>query len=616
MGTVLNPWKVMSLDEFLFYCCPECDEKSQDYTQFFNHAILMHDLAKETLGSDQVKLEKLDFDLSDENLENAGDEYEVSMNACEDFELEESLDPSDFIAKQSDENLSDNETKVELDSIKHENSNSEINVCEQCGKRFITMTKLRKHMKVVHKINSELPLKKQTKLNLEDASVTCEKCGKKFASMKTLQRHQDIVDCSIDLENPHVCDHCKKSFNTKTKLKMHKFHAMCLPPDEQDLKCKICETQCSSEEAYRGHMRKMHENPRIPCELCNNEVIEERWEIHRKNCEKVFNEKYLGHKYQCDQCKRSFESQRRLTNHKRNNHNEQEWKCDDCGKTFQNRNSLSNHKRSVHKEKEFNCHICDQDFPSKGKFKYHMKMLHPESMLTCEFCKVTFFTKEKFEKHQCDGKREATKGSRPEKQYFDCEVCDAKLLTVIELKDHMVVFHQSSKIYCEFCGKHVPTQNFFEHVETCIVLYKEKYVGHKYQCTKCRRSYDLQTTFNSHNRAVHRKVRYPCKQCGQDFASTHRRKMHEQVKHEGLLFYCQHCGQSFNTTDMLRYHLAKNHDQGPKFYCDQCPEWFVTKRALVKHNCEAVQKWKLVEEKRRQKRELQRIEQTNSSSPY
>ena len=33
-----NPWKVTSLDDFLFYCCPECDDRSGTKTDFIQHA--------------------------------------------------------------------------------------------------------------------------------------------------------------------------------------------------------------------------------------------------------------------------------------------------------------------------------------------------------------------------------------------------------------------------------------------------------------------------------------------------------------------------------------------------------------------------------------------------
>ena len=41
-----NPWFVTTLDEFLYYCCPECDEKNKSKELFLEHAINNHPKAK------------------------------------------------------------------------------------------------------------------------------------------------------------------------------------------------------------------------------------------------------------------------------------------------------------------------------------------------------------------------------------------------------------------------------------------------------------------------------------------------------------------------------------------------------------------------------------------
>ena len=34
-----NPWAVGHLEEFLYYCCPECDERNQSKALFVKHAL-------------------------------------------------------------------------------------------------------------------------------------------------------------------------------------------------------------------------------------------------------------------------------------------------------------------------------------------------------------------------------------------------------------------------------------------------------------------------------------------------------------------------------------------------------------------------------------------------
>ncbi len=39
---VPNPWSIDDLEEFLFYCCPQCDHQAKGRVSFLNHAFLSH----------------------------------------------------------------------------------------------------------------------------------------------------------------------------------------------------------------------------------------------------------------------------------------------------------------------------------------------------------------------------------------------------------------------------------------------------------------------------------------------------------------------------------------------------------------------------------------------
>ena len=46
---MFNPWKVDNLDQFLNYCCPECDSKQKSKADFIIHAIDAHPNSREFL---------------------------------------------------------------------------------------------------------------------------------------------------------------------------------------------------------------------------------------------------------------------------------------------------------------------------------------------------------------------------------------------------------------------------------------------------------------------------------------------------------------------------------------------------------------------------------------
>ena len=52
-----NPWLVNNLDDFLYYCCPECGLKDKSKEIFLQHALEAHPNAKKSL-SKKTKLVK------------------------------------------------------------------------------------------------------------------------------------------------------------------------------------------------------------------------------------------------------------------------------------------------------------------------------------------------------------------------------------------------------------------------------------------------------------------------------------------------------------------------------------------------------------------------------
>ena len=44
-----NPWDVKSLEEFLYYCCPECPSKNVTKTDFIKHALEAHPQSQGTI---------------------------------------------------------------------------------------------------------------------------------------------------------------------------------------------------------------------------------------------------------------------------------------------------------------------------------------------------------------------------------------------------------------------------------------------------------------------------------------------------------------------------------------------------------------------------------------
>ena len=70
-----NPWVVMNLEEFLFYCCPECNVKDKSRDEFVKHALNHHPDAKDQFSNLIFKL-----DPSEDFNDNIYDEGGIATN--------------------------------------------------------------------------------------------------------------------------------------------------------------------------------------------------------------------------------------------------------------------------------------------------------------------------------------------------------------------------------------------------------------------------------------------------------------------------------------------------------------------------------------------------------
>merc|ERR1712223_2220487 len=114
-----NPWSsVRKWEEFLYFCCPECNEKNQSKDIFIKHALSIHPMAQicfESIESDvQLKETKnIDFFNEHYNEENNVREEKLTISIDEDPLV---------IVKNEVIPLDESEEIVDFDSIKEDNT--------------------------------------------------------------------------------------------------------------------------------------------------------------------------------------------------------------------------------------------------------------------------------------------------------------------------------------------------------------------------------------------------------------------------------------------------------------------------------------------------------------
>ena len=115
----------------------------------------------------------------------------------------------------------------------------------------------------------------------------------------------------------------------------------------------------------------------------------------------------------CNMCDRTFNRQRQLKKHTRDDHTTKKTptvenkKCEDCGIIFRRPWLLKKHRQTFHGEpddesvqKIFKCKHCKVLVQSDAELKKHLKLNHRDVSFGCEVCKSIFFTKKAFYKHK------------------------------------------------------------------------------------------------------------------------------------------------------------------------------------------------------------------------
>ena len=60
--SVANPWTVDAVNDFSYFCCPECDFKSKAVPTFINHAAKNHPNAKEFIDSHDFLKQEIKYE--------------------------------------------------------------------------------------------------------------------------------------------------------------------------------------------------------------------------------------------------------------------------------------------------------------------------------------------------------------------------------------------------------------------------------------------------------------------------------------------------------------------------------------------------------------------------
>ncbi|XP_015262249.1 PREDICTED: zinc finger protein with KRAB and SCAN domains 7-like [Gekko japonicus] len=159
-------------------------------------------------------------------------------------------------------------------------------------------------------------------------------------------------------------------------------------------------------------------------------------------------------------------------------------------------------------------------------------------------------------------------------------------------KSGLVMVHTGENSFeCPTLGENIPQHQRFHTGERRYELSeygkRDGLIGHTterpYQCYECGKSFNCQTSLDSHQ-GVHTEGRpYECSQCGKRFRHRQTLLKHQKIHTGEKLHKCPECGKVFTSKGELMRHQRIHTGEKP-YKCPQCGKSFRQRVHLISHH--------------------------------
>ena len=207
-----NPWDVSSLEDFLYFCCPECSDKSQTKDLFIFHALENHPESKERIVA------------IDKDIENLIIEPKSFAGLLEQADIKsEGEDPI--------EDESDNLVSEDLPDYDYDISEN---------------------------------VEKDSDKNCDPQTVQCYYCGtmheKEAVVEHQKQVHGRFYSRMCGPPRPEQCSNCKATFQTTRALDLHECFDLFVPKKKpgEPYQCSECPKTYENVRGFRYHISTVH----------------------------------------------------------------------------------------------------------------------------------------------------------------------------------------------------------------------------------------------------------------------------------------------------------------------------------------------------------------------
>ena len=327
-----NPWDVKSIEDFRFYCCPECSTRNVHRSDFIRHAVTFHPNSKiiieklednkDDVKPNVTKLTKTEsIDDSTETITNSTNEATpISNNSGTEPENVPNLTKDDVTVG------TEKNSTVTLSYTSDDSSNS------SDDEETLIETPVQTNV-IQENISPAI-----ANHNLNQSNLPTTSDLTKSTESDTIDSNEvtSIIYSPNASEDEETCIETPKQ--TYTFISIDKY-------------------------IYLPSTLKVNENVRHKCEQCeksfpfNSDLI--------KSLEHIKHAHGIDIGYSCEKCELSFKNKHHLRTHIKNVHEDVRFNCQKCHKSFSRRDNLKLHVRIVHDNVQQ--HKCDHSYSIQAR---------------------------------------------------------------------------------------------------------------------------------------------------------------------------------------------------------------------------------------------------------